>query len=49
MTNGACQTACLAAGYKIAGTEYGGECCKCLKLLTLTSLAKNFRVRKRCY
>ena len=30
MTNGACQTACLVAGYKVAGTEYGGECCKCL-------------------
>lgn len=28
MTNEACQTACLAAGYSIAGTEYGGECCK---------------------
>lgn len=30
MTNEACQTACLAAGYKVAGTEYGGECCKYL-------------------
>lgn len=30
MTNEACQTTCLAAGYKVAGTEYGGECCKYL-------------------
>lgn len=28
MTNEACQTACSAAGFSIAGTEYGGECCK---------------------
>ena len=28
MTNEACQTACGAAGYKIAGTEYAGECCE---------------------
>jgi len=27
-TNEGCQTACLAAGYAIAGTEYAGECCK---------------------
>jgi hypothetical protein len=30
MTNGACQTACLAAGFEIAGTEYAGECCEYL-------------------
>jgi hypothetical protein len=28
MTNEACQTACLRAGFPIAGTEYAGECCK---------------------
>lgn len=28
MTNELCQTACLGAGYSIAGTEYAGECCK---------------------
>lgn len=28
MTNELCQTACSAAGFTIAGTEYGGECCK---------------------
>ena len=28
MTNEACQSACASAGYSIAGTEYGGECCK---------------------
>jgi hypothetical protein len=28
MTNEACQTACLAAGYSIAGTEYSQEYCK---------------------
>lgn len=28
MTNEECQTACQAAGYTMAGTEYGGECCK---------------------
>lgn len=27
MTNEACQSACLAAGFQIAGTEYAGECC----------------------
>ncbi|OBT38940.1 hypothetical protein VE00_10492 [Pseudogymnoascus sp. WSF 3629] len=26
MTNEACQTACTAAGFSIAGTEYSGEC-----------------------
>jgi hypothetical protein len=30
MTNEACQTACLAAGYSIAGTEYSQECCRYL-------------------
>jgi hypothetical protein len=29
-TNEGCQSACLAAGYVIAGTEYAGECCKYL-------------------
>jgi hypothetical protein len=28
MTNEACQAACFAAGFSIAGTEYAGECCK---------------------
>ena len=28
MTNELCQSACQAAGYSIAGTEYAGECCK---------------------
>ena len=28
MTNELCQTACLNAGFSIAGTEYAGECCK---------------------
>lgn len=28
MTNELCQSACQAAGFTIAGTEYGGECCK---------------------
>jgi hypothetical protein len=28
MTNELCQTACQAAGFSMAGTEYGGECCK---------------------
>lgn len=28
MTNEACQTACSAAAFSYAGTEYGGECCK---------------------
>ena len=28
MTNEACQSACLAANYDFAGTEYSGECCK---------------------
>jgi hypothetical protein len=28
LTNEACQSACLAAGYIFAGTEYAGECCK---------------------
>lgn len=27
MTNMACQTACSAAGFSYAGTEYGSECC----------------------
>jgi glucan 1,3-beta-glucosidase len=27
-TNEGCQSACLSAGYVIAGTEYSGECCK---------------------
>ena len=35
MTNEGCQNACLAAGYSIAGTEYAGECCKCLSLILL--------------
>lgn len=30
MTNEACQTACTAAGFSIAGTEYSGECCEYL-------------------
>jgi WSC domain len=30
MTNEACQSTCLAAGFSIAGTEYAGECCKFL-------------------
>jgi hypothetical protein len=30
MTNEVCQSTCLAAGFLIAGTEYGGECCKFL-------------------
>jgi hypothetical protein len=30
MTNEVCQTACAAAGYNFAGTEYGGECCTSL-------------------
>lgn len=29
MTNELCQASCLAAGFSIAGTEYGGECCRC--------------------
>jgi glucan 1,3-beta-glucosidase len=29
-TNEGCQSACLSAGYVIAGTEYAGECCKYL-------------------
>ena len=33
MTNEACQTACLAAGFSIAGTEHAGECCKDFSLL----------------
>lgn len=28
MTNELCQSACLTAGFSIAGTEYAGECCK---------------------
>jgi hypothetical protein len=28
MTNEACQTACLGAGYTYAGCEYAGECCE---------------------
>lgn len=28
MTNELCQSACLASGFSIAGTEYAGECCK---------------------
>ncbi len=28
-TNEGCQSACLAAGFSIAGTEYAGECCRC--------------------
>lgn len=32
MTNEACQTACESAGYSIAGTEYGAECCKSKKI-----------------
>jgi hypothetical protein len=28
MTNELCQSACQAAGFTIAGTEYAGECCK---------------------
>lgn len=31
MTNEACQAACQAASYTMAGTEYGGECCKSKK------------------
>jgi hypothetical protein len=27
MTNEACQSACLSAGFSFAGTEYAGECC----------------------
>jgi WSC domain len=30
MTNELCQATCLAGGFKIAGTEYAGECCKSL-------------------
>lgn len=33
MTNEACQTACMAAGFEIAGTEYSGECCEHLPSL----------------
>lgn len=28
MTNELCQSACQDAGFTMAGTEYGGECCK---------------------
>ena len=28
MTNELCQSACQAAGFSMAGTEYAGECCK---------------------
>ena len=28
MTNELCQSTCLAAGYKLAGTEYSDECCE---------------------
>jgi hypothetical protein len=28
MTNEVCQSACLKAGFSIAGTEYAGECCR---------------------
>lgn len=35
MTNEACQTACLAAGFSYSGTEYAGECCKYLSLLDI--------------
>ena len=33
MTNELCQSTCLAAGYKLAGTEYSDECCKYLSLV----------------
>jgi hypothetical protein len=32
MTVELCQSACLAAGYKLAGVEYADECCKCFSL-----------------
>lgn len=43
MTNEACQTACLSAGFSIAGTEYAGECCKypIYSIFKLTSLIIN--------
>jgi hypothetical protein len=37
MTNELCQATCLTAGFTLAGTEYGGECCKfplTLRMLT---------------
>ena len=33
MTNELCQSTCLAAGYKLAGTEYSDECCEYLFLV----------------
>lgn len=38
MTNEACQTACSAAGFSYAGTEYAGECCKSFIFLFLAQL-----------
>jgi hypothetical protein len=46
MTNKACQTACLAAGFSIAGTEYAGECCKGFYLLQNSLL--NFLMISGC-
>jgi hypothetical protein len=33
-----CQTTCQAAGYKLAGVEYGAECCKFTSLFSSNKL-----------
>jgi hypothetical protein len=47
MQNEACQTACMAAGFSIAGTEYSGECCEYITSPLLRGhIANKFRVRQ---
>jgi hypothetical protein len=53
MTNELCQSACQAAGFTIAGTEYAGECCKGRYFILIllyrhlySSLTDIFRVRQ---
>lgn len=41
MTNEACQTGCMAAGFSIAGTEYSGECCEYLTSRSFESTPAN--------
>lgn len=41
LTNELCQSTCLAAGFSIAGTEYGGECCKLIFKMKLTPIDDN--------
>lgn len=49
MTNELCQSACQAAGFSMAGTEYAGECCKRQPLFYFLSFIFRYRLNLLVY